>query len=253
MAHYRSQLLASERICRAGAAVLALTIGIGSSTANVAAQQAPAKKTAPASAAAASAALKAPWVKVCEKTPVGIMYNNGKEEMRYRNSCLTQHERLDDNTGMPLVSTAVRHMDGEEKQYFMVMVPLGMRLPAGMRASLYPKGLFEQAQKNEKIDETKLKGLKLEYTLCHAAGCMAEIEATPELINELKTFGGMVVFAINSANEAVAFAVPLSGFEKAFTGEPVDGKQYLEARKREAEQKKKQAEGPPAASPTPKK
>ena len=60
-----------------------------------------------------------------------------------------------------------------------------------MRAALYPKGLWEQAQKNEKIDESKLKGIKLEYTAVPSiAGCMAEMEATPELINDLKTFEG---------------------------------------------------------------
>jgi invasion protein IalB len=152
MAHYRSQPLVSERIFRAGIAALALSIGIGSWTANVAAQQGPAKKAAPAPAAAASAALKANWVKLCEKTPIGTMYKDGKEEPRYTTFCLTQHQRLDGNTGMPLVTAAVRQTEGEAKQHFMVMVPLGMKLQAGMRASLYPKGLVERAQKNEKID-----------------------------------------------------------------------------------------------------
>ena len=35
---------------------------------------------------------------------------------------------------------------------------------------------------------------KLIYTLCHPVGCIAEIEATPELLNDLKTAGGLVVF-----------------------------------------------------------
>ena len=37
------------------------------------------------------------------------------------------------------------------------MVPLGMMLQPGMRATLYPKDMWDKAQKNEKIDEAKLK------------------------------------------------------------------------------------------------
>ena len=44
-----------------------------------------------------------------------------------------------------------------------------MILKAGMRAALYPNDLWEPAQKNEKIDESKLKGLELDYKLCHRA------------------------------------------------------------------------------------
>jgi invasion protein IalB len=132
---------------------------------------------------------------------------------------------------MVLVSAAVRQIDGQDKQHFMVMVPLGMLIQPGMRASLYPKDQWELVQKNEKIDETKLKGIKLGYTLCHPAGCTAEVEATPELINDLRTMGGLVVFAINAGGQPVGFPVPLVGFEQAYTGSPVDNKQYGEARR----------------------
>src|SRR5262249_46884648 len=147
------------------------------------------------------------------------------------------------------------------KQYFMVMVPLGMLLKPGMRAALYPKDLWERAQKNESVDETKLKGLTLDYTLCHGGGCTAEAETTPELINDLKKFGGMVVFAINSKGEAVALPVAFAGFEQAYTGNPVGPQQYAAGRRalmqmiaqrqqELADQQKKQAQ-PPAAAPAP--
>jgi invasion protein IalB len=111
---------------------------------------------------------------------------------------------------MVLVSAAVRQSEGQDKQAFMVMVPLGMMIQPGMRASIYPKDMWEQAQKNEKIDETKLKTLQLTYTLCHPAGCTAEIEAPPELINDLKTSGGLVILAINPGGQTVGFPIPLS-------------------------------------------
>ena len=186
---------------------------------------------------------------------------DGKEEKKELNICLTHHERLDGNTGMVLVSAAVRQVEGQDKQHFMVMVPLGMMLQAGMRATLYPKDAWEKVQKNEQVDESKLKAIKLTYTLCHPAGCTAEMEATPELLNDLKTGGGLVVFAINADGAPVGFPVPLTGFDQSLAGAPVDNKQYGEARRalmqqiaaRQQElieqQKAEAQKGAPAAAP----
>ena len=85
--------------------------------------------------------------------------------------------------------------------------------------------------KNEKIDETKLKTVKLDYMLCHLAGCTAEMELTPEFLKELKTGGGIVFLAINPGGQTMGFPVPLDGFAQTYAGAPVDNKQYGEARK----------------------
>jgi invasion protein IalB len=172
-----------------------------------------------------------PWVKLCEKAAAVGKDKDGKEEKKELNICLIHHERIDGNTGMVLVSAAIRQVEGQDKQSFMVMVPLGMLIQPGMRATIYPKDLWEKAQKNEKVDDSKLKGAKLSYTLCHPAGCTAEIEAAPELLSELKTAGGVLILAINAGGQAVGFPVPLTGFEQAYAGAPVDNKQYGEARK----------------------
>ena len=143
---------------------------------------------------------------------------DGKEEKKDLNICLTHHERLDGNTGMVLVSAALRQVEGQDKQHFMVMVPLGMMIQPGMRATLYPKDAWEKVQKGEKVDETKLKAMKLAYTLCHPAGCTAEMEATQELLAELRAGGGLVVFAINAGGAPVGFPVPLVGFDQSSPG-----------------------------------
>ena len=199
---------------------------------------APAQKTAPPAAKGAATApadaSQSAWVKLCEKAAGVTKGKDGKEEKKELNICLTHHERLDGNTGMVLVSAAVRQVEGQDKQHFMVMVPLGMMLQPGMRATIYPPALWEKAQKNEapsKEEEAKLKAAKLNYTLCHPAGCTAEIEATPEFLTDLKAAGGVVVFAINAAGQAVAFPVPMTGFDQAYAGAPVDNKKYGEARK----------------------
>ena len=123
------------------------------------------------------------------------------------------------------------------------MVPLGMAIPPGVQV---------------RID--KEKPIPLKYTICHAAGCTAEIPATEEIVAKLRKGSRMVVAAINIAGKAIGFPVPLNGFTKAYEGDPVDNKKYQEARrklmqmirKRQIElakkardaQKKKQLEAP---------
>jgi invasion protein IalB len=209
---------------------LALVIGAGLAAGPVSAQDkdkkpAAAAKPAPAAAAKpaagakpAAAAAAAPagdakdqsaWVKLCEKAP------NITDPKKELNVCLTHHERLDGNTGMVLVSAAIREVEGQDKKALMVMVPLGMALPPGVQV---------------KVDEGE--PVKLQFTLCHAAGCTAEGEATQAVIDQMNKGKQVVVAAINLAGKAIGFPVPLNGFDKAFAGKPVDNEKYKEARKR---------------------
>jgi invasion protein IalB len=148
------------------------------------------------------------WVKLCEETP------NLSEPEKKMNVCLTHHERLDGNSGRVLISAAVRDVEGQDKQALMVMVPLGMALPPGAQL---------------KVDENE--PVKLQYTLCHVAGCTAEAEATPAIIEQMKKGKQVVVAAINLAGKAIGFPVPLNGFNQALTGKAVDNAKYKEARK----------------------
>ena len=234
------------------------------------------KGAAPAAKDAKGGAAPSAWVKLCEKGTALTKGKDGKEDKKEIDICLTHHERLDGNTGMVLVSAAVRQISGQDKQALMVMVPLGMLLQPGMRANLYPKDQWDLVQKNEKIDESKIKGLQLAYTLCHPAGCTAETDATPELLASMKASAGILVFAFNASGAPMVFPVPLSGFDTSLSGPPIDTKQYSEARKSLMQQiaqrqqqlmeeaQKKQQEGggapgapkaaaPPAATPPAKK
>ena len=155
-----SQAPMMGRIRRAGAVALVLSAGIPGLAANLAAQQAPtqapaqapakpAKKATPPPAAAAQAGSKNSWVKLCEKAPLGTMYNNGKQETRYATYCITQHERIDGNTGRSVVTAAIRQMEGESKQFFMVMVPLGM-MQAGLARRTLPQGSLGEGAEERK-------------------------------------------------------------------------------------------------------
>jgi invasion protein IalB len=212
-----------------GVAGVAAAIALGGGSA-VAQKKGEAKSAAPATPAAAANNQSA-WVKLCEKAPVLIKGKDGKEEKAEKSICLTHHERLDGNTGMVLVSAAIRKVEGQEKEHLMVMVPLGMAIQPGLRAKIYSKAMWEAAQKNEKVDDTKLEAVRLNFSLCHPAGCTAEIELTPDLLGKMKAGAGMMVFSINANGQVIAFPVPLTGFEAALTGAPIDNVKYSQARK----------------------
>lgn len=180
---------------------------------------------------------QAAWVKLCEKAP------SLREEGAEMDVCLTHHERIDGNSGRVLVSAAIRKVEGKDARSLMVMVPLGMALPAGVQA---------------KVDDNE--PIKLRYTLCHAGGCTAETQATEEIIEQFRKGEKLVVAAVNLSGKPVGFPVPLSGFTKAYSGDPVDNQKYRAARQklmktirqrqtammkkaREEQRKKQQAEG----------
>lgn len=189
-------------ICRAGFNVCSLVASAAIAGSLLAMPQAAAQEEGENKAEAA-------WVKLCEKAP------SLEEEGEQLDVCLTHHERIDGNTGRVLVSAAIREVQGTDKRSLMVMVPLGMALPAGVQA---------------KIDDGE--PIKLKYTLCHVGGCTAEAEATEELIEKFKNGEKIVVAAINLSGKPIGFPVPLSGFTKAYTGEPVDNEKYRSARQK---------------------
>ena len=209
-----------------GAATLAAALSTGAGTALAQQKKGEAKAAAPAAAANQSA-----WVKLCEKAPVLVKDKAGKDERAERSICLTHHERLDGNTGMVLVSAAIREVESQDKKHLMVMVPLGMAIQPGLRAKIYDKAMWDATQKNEKVDDSKLETIKLSFSLCHPAGCTAEIDLTPEIMTKVKAGAGIMVFAINANGQVIAFPVPLNGFATALSGAPIDNTKYSEARK----------------------
>ena len=217
-------------------AACALALATGAALAQQPAPKKDQKKAAPAAkkeqpAAQAGEKPQSAWVKLCEKAPIVLRDKEGKPTREQRNICLTHHERLDGNTGLVLVSAAFRQVEGEEKQHLMIMVPLGMAIGPGLRATIYNADLWDKIQKNEKFDDSKLEPIKFNYTLCHPAGCTAEIEATKQLVDGFKSGAGLMVLAISAQGQVVAFPVPLTGFTEALEGQPIDNEKYSEARK----------------------
>jgi hypothetical protein len=116
------------------------------------------------------------------------------------------------------------------------MVPPGAFLPEGMQATVYPKDWWAKVEKNEALDEAKLKEAKLKsvkliYTLCQEIGCIAEAEATADLVNELKTAGGLVIVTLHPSGRPIGLPVPLNGFTESYAGKPADMSMYKDQRR----------------------
>jgi len=225
-------------------AALALTLG---TTLAVAQEGQPVPKTtvpkaAPAARAAAPAGApaagaeggpeEAAWVKVCRKN----------EQTGNKQICLVQHEGLDPNTGIVLVSAAVRSVEGVDKQSLLVGVTTANSLviPAGVQI---------------KIDDGE--PISLQYAVCLPTSCQAQMELTKEVFDKMRKGKQMIVAAMNMQQKSMGFPVPLTGFGKAFDGPPVDNAKYEEARRQMMEQSRqrqielarKAKEQPPAGAP----
>ena len=164
---------------------------------------------------------KRAWIKICEKVKLKEVPKKGEDEKKAKeakavekNICMTHHESLSARTGQPIVSAAVRKVEGQEKQRFLVTIPLGMALPAGVHI---------------KVDENE--PMKFKYSFCHVGGCVAETILSEALMKQMRAGSKMIVAAIGISGKPVGFPVPLSGFAKAYDGKPIDSKKYAEARK----------------------
>lgn len=190
-----------------------------------------AKKEAAPAAQPSGEKPQSAWVKLCEKAPVVLRDKEGKPTRETRDICLTHHERLDGNSGIVIVSAALRQVEGEDKRHLMLMVPLGMAIGPGLRATVYSAEQWDKIQKNEKFDDSKLTPIPFKFSFCHPGGCTAEIEATKEITDSFRAGAGLMVLAVNAQGQVVAFPVPLTGFSEALDGQPIDNEKYSEARK----------------------
>ena len=224
--------LATASMAGAGMMVLA---GLGGPAAAQQAQpKAPAAAAKQAAPAAAAGQQQSAWVKLCEKAQYQKIGADGKPQMNGdkpvledKQLCLTHHEQMT-AAGVTIISAAVQQLEGVEKLGMMIMVPsaVGLTIPSGMRVFVYTADQWEKAKKNEKIDEKTLASQDLRFTMCHQNGCTAENEATPGLLEAMKTGATMVAMAIHVSGRPISFEVPLTGFPATFTGKPIDNTLY---------------------------
>jgi invasion protein IalB len=207
------------------------------------APKAPAPKAAPAPKPAEAPAPQAqgqpqgeqpqlifsPWTKFCLKG----------QEANAKQVCFTGKDgRVE--SGMPVVAAVLIEPENEPKKVLRVTLPLGMSIQPGTRV------IVDNGQ--------PMTG---PYVICFNNGCMADYEASGELIGKLKKGQGLVIQGINGAGQPVSLVVPLGDFAKAYEGPPTDPKVFEEQQKklqeelqRRAEEARKKLEGQQQAAPT---
>jgi invasion protein IalB len=145
-----------------------------------------------------------PWTKVCLKG----------QEANAQQVCFTGKEgRID--TGMLVIGAVLIEPEGATAKTLRITLPLGMQLPQGTRA------IVDQGQP-----------MTAPYMICFPNGCMADYEASGELIGKLKKGQSLVVQGINSQGQAVSLPLPLPDFAKAYDGPPTDPKVLEERQKK---------------------
>ena len=175
----------------------------------------PQTKSAPPAPAEPQAAAPAepqlifsPWTKFCLKG----------QEAGAKQVCFTGKDgRVE--SGMPVVAAVLIEPDGEPKKILRVTLPLGMSIQPGTRV------IVDQGQ--------PMTG---PYVICFQNGCMADYEASGELVGKLKQGKGLVVQGINGSGQPISLVLPLNDFAKAYDGPPTDPQVF------EAQQKKLQDE-----------
>ena len=176
---------------------------------------APAQKQAPQQGTPeAPQLIFSPWTKFCLKG----------QEANAKQVCFTGKDgRVE--SGQPVVAAVLIEPDGEPRKILRVTLPLGMSLQPGTRV------IIDQGQ--------PITG---PYVICFNNGCMADYEATADLINTMKKGQGLVVQGINGAGQALSLVLPLNDFAKAYDGPPTDPKVFEEQQKKLQEELQRRAE-----------
>jgi invasion protein IalB len=159
----------------------------------------------------------AKWIKFCLKG----------QDANAKQVCFTGNDGRNAD-GQPIVAGVLIEPDDDPKKIFRITLPAGVQVAAGTRIV---------------IDNGS--ALSKPYVICFLNGCMADYEATPELITGLKQGRNLEVQATNGNGAQLKLSLPLVGrdFTKAHEGPPTDPKAY------NTSQKKLQAEFQKRAKP----
>lgn len=200
-----------------------------------AAPAAPAAKPAAAAPAASKEAAakdapKSSWVKLCDKVANVAKDKDGKDVKTEKSVCATFHDTVDANSGLTVVSAAIREVEGNAKPDLQVTVPLGMILPAGARVSVLSAEQAELLKKDQKLEAKDLKQHELKFSACLPNGCTAEIEAPDGVIDDMKAGAVLLVRSIYVNGQPFTAPVALNGFSEALAGKAVDNEAYKKAR-----------------------
>jgi len=178
-----------------------------------------------------------PWVKLCNKEP----------DPNAKRICVTVKDgRVE--SGLLVVSVAIIEMDGEAKKLLRMSLPYGVALQHGTRL------IVDQGQPATSPFVTCLP------PVVPPGGCIADYEASADMIGRMKKGQILTVQAIHMNGQAMSPQMDLKDFAKAYDGPPTDPKVFEEQQKKLQDELQKRAEEarkrlenqpPQAAAPAP--
>jgi invasion protein IalB len=131
------------------------------------------------------------WVKVCQP--------KGPEANAKRMCFIGKDGKIE--SGQPIVAAVVIEPEGEQRRLLRITLPLGMALQPGTRV------IVDSGQP-----------VTAHYVICLPNGCMADYEASGELIAKMKTGQNLNVQGFNGQGQPVSLALPLADFAKSYDG-----------------------------------
>jgi invasion protein IalB len=165
-----------------------------------------------------------PWTKFCGPPP-----NNGQPAPpNQKLMCFTGKDARTEQ-GVPIIAAALVEMDGEPQKTFRITLPFGLSVSQGTRL------IVDQNQP-----------LAMPFMTCAPLspnmGCIAQYDATPDLVTKLKKGQMLTIQAVNLQNQIVSFPLALADFQKANEGPATDPKVYEEQQKKMQEDLQKKAD-----------
>lgn len=189
-------------------------------------------RTLPGAPVRGQPSVYSPWEKFCGKGRDGRQ-NSGPTRQPAAGDggevCFTGRDaRAGD--GRVLFAAALIEPAGGRDKVFRVNLPSPLRLDYGVRLII---------DRGEPLSGT--------FFTCYTDACMADYEATPELVARLAAGGTLAVAAIDLEGRAVSFALPLSdtpgsGFSSAHDGPAIDPGAFAQQQKKLQEDLQKRAE-----------
>jgi invasion protein IalB len=129
-----------------------------------------------------------------------------------------------------VVSVAIIEMDGEQRKLLRMSLPYGVNLQHGTRL------IVDQGSPATAPFVTCLP------PVVPPGGCIADYEATTDLIGRMKKGQVLTVQAIHMNGQAMSPQLDLKDFTKAYDGPPTDPKVFEAQQKKLQEELQKRAE-----------
>jgi invasion protein IalB len=160
-----------------------------------------------------------PWVKLCNKDA----------DPKAKRICVTVKDgRVE--SGLLVVSVAIIEMDGEQKKLLRMSLPYGVALQHGTRL------IVDQGTPATSPFVTCLP------PVVPPGGCIADYEASVDLINRMKKSQVVTVQAIHMNGQAMSPQLDMKDFAKAYDGPATDPKVFEEQQKKLQDELQKRAE-----------